>query len=186
AARLRHDGWARHQKLVHPILDDRRRLAIYLLAWLLIGLLLVSGLSGDNAWLTAATFFLPLVLVYSFVSLSSWYVCRAFPIDGRSGVPRVVAVHVAVAALASAIWVVIAAAWTTAIDSLTGLDTGRLYAEQRALLFVVGALMFWLATVFHYLLIAVEASREAQTRALELSLLAREAELKALRAQIDP
>jgi len=171
---------------VHPILNDRRRLAIYVLAWLLIGLLLMSGLSRDSPWLTSAAFFLPLVLVYSFVSLSSWYVCRAFPITARSAYPRLIVAHVAVAALASGIWVAIAAAWTTAIDSLTGLGAGLLYNEQRALLFVVGALLFWLATVFHYLLIAFEASREAETRALESSLLAREAELKALRAQIDP
>jgi hypothetical protein len=171
---------------VHPILNDRRRLAIYVLAWLLIGLLLMSGLSRDSAWLTSAALFLPLVLVYSFVSLSSWYVCRAFPINARSALPRVVVAHVAVAAVASGIWVAIAAAWTTAIDALAGLGAGLLYTEQRALLFVVGALLFWLATVFHYLLIAVEASLEAETRALELSLLAREAELKALRAQIDP
>ena len=171
---------------MHPILNDRRRLAIYVLAWLLIGLLLMSGLSRDSPWLTSAAFFLPLVLVYSFVSLSSWYVCRAFPITARSAYPRLIVAHVAVAALASGIWVAIAAAWTTAIDSLTGLGAGLLYNEQRALLFVVGALLFWLATVFHYLLIAFEASREAETRALESSLLAREAELKALRAQIDP
>jgi two-component system, LytTR family, sensor histidine kinase AlgZ len=38
----------------------------------------------------------------------------------------------------------------------------------------------------HYLLIAVEASREAERRALEQHLMAKEAELRALRAQIDP
>ena len=38
----------------------------------------------------------------------------------------------------------------------------------------------------YYLLIAFQASRTAETRALELSLLARESELRALRAQIDP
>jgi LytS/YehU family sensor histidine kinase len=53
-------------------------------------------------------------------------------------------------------------------------------------LLVVGAFLFWLAAIFDYMLIAFETSREAETRALELSLLAREAELKALRAQIDP
>ncbi len=171
---------------MHPILGDRRRLAIYLVAWLLIGLLLMSGLSGDSAWLSAAVFFLPLCLVYALVSLSSWYICRAFPIDDRVAVPRVVAVHMAVAVLASAIWVGIGAGWASAVDAVVNLGAGLLFAEQRALLFVVGALLFWLAAVFHYLLIAFEASREAERRALELSLLAREAELKALRAQIDP
>jgi two-component system sensor histidine kinase AlgZ len=40
--------------------------------------------------------------------------------------------------------------------------------------------------MFHYLLIAFETSREAETRQLGLEVMAREAELKALRAQIDP
>jgi LytS/YehU family sensor histidine kinase len=54
------------------------------------------------------------------------------------------------------------------------------------LLIVIGVLLFWLVVLFHYLLIAFEASRDADKRALELSLLAREAELRAVRAQIDP
>lgn len=172
---------------MHPILADRRRLAIYMLAWFLIGLLLMAGLRRDSAWLTAAAFFLPASLLSAFVSLSSGYVCRAFPIDARMRMWRVVVAHILAASIASAMWVAIAAAWATAIDSLAG-DVGAelLYAEQRPLLFVVGALLFWLAAAFHYLLIAFEASREAETQALELRLLAREAELKALRAQIDP
>ena len=51
---------------------------------------------------------------------------------------------------------------------------------------MVGALLFWLAAAGHYLLIAFQTSRDAETRALEQTLLAREAELRALRAQIDP
>ena len=67
-----------------------------------------------------------------------------------------------------------------------GGDAQLLYTQQRSLLFLIGVFLFWLAAAFHYLLIAFEASRVAETRALELNLLAREAELKALRAQIDP
>jgi LytS/YehU family sensor histidine kinase len=46
--------------------------------------------------------------------------------------------------------------------------------------------LFWLATAFHYVLIASNASQHAERRSLEAGLLAREAELKALRAQLDP
>jgi LytS/YehU family sensor histidine kinase len=46
--------------------------------------------------------------------------------------------------------------------------------------------LFWLATAFHYVLIASSASQHAERRSLEAGLLAREAELKALRAQLDP
>jgi LytS/YehU family sensor histidine kinase len=81
----------------------------------------------------------------------------------------------------------LAGAWARVLDAL-GADSaaGALFGEQQWLLFAIGALLFWLAAVFHYLLIAFDASREAERRALELNLLAREAELKALRAQIDP
>ena len=69
---------------------------------------------------------------------------------------------------------------------IPALGARDLLVEQRGLLFVVGVLLFWLVAVLLYLLIAFQASRDAETRALELTLLAREAELRALRAQIDP
>jgi LytS/YehU family sensor histidine kinase len=73
------------------------------------------------------------------------------------------------------------------VDSmLPALGAGALFASRRVSLFVIGVLLFWLAAALHYLLIAFEASRAAERRALELSVLARDAELRALRAQLDP
>jgi LytS/YehU family sensor histidine kinase len=46
--------------------------------------------------------------------------------------------------------------------------------------------LYLLAGAVHYALLAADASRRAERRALELQVHAREAELKALRAQIDP
>jgi two-component system, LytTR family, sensor histidine kinase AlgZ len=170
---------------MHPILNSRRRLAVYVLAWIPMSLLLVAAV-GRATPLVAAALLVPTGILYAFISLSSWYVCRTFPVDARTRVISLVLVHVAVAVVASAIWIAVGSAWGLAIDALFGAGAVAFYAQQRPFLFVVGALLFWLAVVFHYLLIAVDASREAETRALELSLLAREAELKALRAQIDP
>ncbi len=172
---------------MHPILDDRRRLATYVLAWLLIGALLLVGLRGDAPWLIAAGFFVPLCLAFAFISLSAWYVCRVFPIGDRSNTLNLLIVHLVAAAFASGLWVAIAGVWAGALDSLTGIPGAEaVYAERRLLLLIVGAFLFWLAAIFHYMLIAFEASRAAEKRALELSLLTRDAELKALRAQIDP
>jgi LytS/YehU family sensor histidine kinase len=76
--------------------------------------------------------------------------------------------------------------WAALLQSLNlGLQP-QIYMEQPWLLFVVGALVFWLAIAFHYALIASHASKLSEQRALESGLLAREAELKALRAQLDP
>ena len=52
--------------------------------------------------------------------------------------------------------------------------------------FAAGVLLFLLALAVHYALLAFEAAREAERRQLELELLTRDAELRALRAQIDP
>jgi len=171
---------------MHPILNSRRRLAVYVLAWALTSLLLVAAV-GRSTPLAATALFLPTGVLYAFISLSSWYVCRAFPVDERTRLTTVVLVHLVVAVVASAIWIALGSAWAFGIDMLVpAAEAVSFYAQQRAFLFVVGVLLFSLAVVFHYLLITVDASREAETRALELSLLAREAELKALRAQIDP
>jgi LytS/YehU family sensor histidine kinase len=60
------------------------------------------------------------------------------------------------------------------------------YRSQLPLVVSSGVLLFWSAAMFHYVLIAFEASQTAITRALSLEVMAREAELRALRAQIDP
>jgi hypothetical protein len=172
---------------MHPILSSVRRLALYLLAWLLIGFLLSVGLGfGSGDWLTAILFFVPLGIVYALITQSAWYVCRIFPLV-RSRGWSVGAAQILAAVFASAVWVAAAGAWARALD-LAGLGAAglSLYQNQRPLLFVIGALLFWLVALFFYLFIAFEASQEAERANLQLSLLAREAELRALRAQIDP
>jgi two-component system, LytTR family, sensor histidine kinase AlgZ len=172
---------------MHPILGNGRRLLIYLLAWVLIGSLLTVALRGNAPWLPTAVLFIPLSLLYGFVALSAGYICRAFPLGERVRVSNVAIVHLVAGAVAGGMWVGLSNIWAHAVDWFTASTAAsRLADAQSLLLFVIGALLFWLAAVFHYLLLAFESSREAETRTLELSLLARESELKALRAQIDP
>ena len=172
---------------MHPILEDRRRLALYLLAWLLIGLVLSVALRSNTEWMTAAAFLLPLCLINGIIGLSTWYLCRAFPLGGASSVWMLIVVQVTAAATASAAWTALGYGWAGALDALAnGFEAQPFYAQQRPLLFVVGALLYWLAAAGHYLLMAFQTSRDAETRAFEQTLLAREAELRALRAQIDP
>jgi signal transduction histidine kinase len=171
---------------MHPILADAKQLGLYLLGCLPIGIFLVIGLGHQDAWGTAAMFFLPLMLVYAFMGLSAYYLCSAFPIGREDRSWRAVPAHLAAAATIGGLWVGLAWVWARLLESLNiGLQP-QLYLTQPWLLFVVGALLFWLATAFHYVLIASNASQIAERRSLESGLLAREAELKALRAQLDP
>ncbi|HUP39362.1 MAG TPA: histidine kinase [Vicinamibacterales bacterium] len=172
---------------MHPILEDRRRLALYLLAWLIVGMLLAAGLRSDASWTTAAAFLLPLCFVYGFIGLSTWYLCRAFPIGEQSSWSTVMVVQSIAAATASAIWTALGYVWADTLDALgLGLGAQAFYTQQRPLLFVIGGLLYWLAVACHYLLVAFQTSRDAETRAFEQTLLARNSELRALRAQIDP
>jgi LytS/YehU family sensor histidine kinase len=145
-------------------------------------------LSAGTSWLAAAAVFMPLSIVFAFNSLNAGYLCRVFPLDARrSSIWRTVLVHAVAAAIVSAMWIALGGLWVAALDlSAPGLGAGAVFGERRSLLFVIGALLFWLAAILHYMLIAFEASQDAERRALELSLLTRDAELKALRAQIDP
>jgi two-component system sensor histidine kinase AlgZ len=171
---------------MHPILADVKQLGLYLLGCLPIGIFLVIGLGHQGAWGTAAVFFLPLMLIYAFMGLSAYYLCSAFPIGRGDRSWRAVPAHFSAAATIGGLWVGLAWVWARLLESLNiGLQPQQ-YLTQPWLLFVVGALLFWLATAFHYVLIAANASQNAERRSLESGLLAREAELKALRAQLDP
>ena len=171
---------------MHPILSDAKQLGLYLLGCLPIGIILIIGLGRQGAWVTAAVFFLPLMMLYAFIGLSAFYLCRAFPISEVERTWRAVPAHVSAAATVGGLCVALAWGWARLLVSLNiGLQP-QLYLAQPWLLFAVGALLFWLATAFHYVLIASSASQQAERRSLEAGLLAREAELKALRAQLDP
>lgn len=171
---------------MHPILGQARRFAVYLLAWLLIGTLLSVGFARGAGWFPALLFFLPLCVLYAVITQSAWFVCRAFPLATSS--PWMAGgVHLATGLFASGFWLGAAALMAAALD-LVGESAARqaLFDGQRALLFVVGALLYWLASVFFYLLMVFDVSQQAERENVELRLLAKEAELKALRAQLDP
>jgi LytS/YehU family sensor histidine kinase len=123
-------------------------------------------------------------VIYGFICLSAWYVCRAAPLR-LAGIGRVVVTQVLASAVATILWLPAWEGW--AYTFLGAFD--QAVANYRAQLpFVVssGVLLYASAAMFHYVLLAIEASQAAVTRALSLEVMAREAELKALRAQIDP
>ena len=155
---------------MHPILASRRRVLMYVLAWVPILALLayVEGASGGIPWLGAAGALAPACLVYGFVCLSPWYICRARPLR-LSSLPG------------------LALTWSGA--SMAGglvLVECAPRAARLAPLFGMGVLLYLLSAGLHYAALAAEASRDAERRAAEARTLARDAELQALRMQINP
>jgi two-component system sensor histidine kinase AlgZ len=173
---------------MHPILAERRVLIAYLAIWLAPASLLASVLAGgrlEAAALAAALAF-PLAFVYAFVCLSAWYVCQRAPLRS-SRMPFVLANSAGAAIVSSGLWVLVARVVSAAIDgAVPGSGAGALIERETPLLFTAGALVYLLAAAVAYAMTAVGEARVAERRALELQVLAREAELKALRAQVDP
>jgi hypothetical protein len=173
---------------MHPILGRLRNLGFYLLAWIPVAGMLVHSLSrpGGLSWPEAIAVTVPLCLVYAFVCLAAWYPCRATPLE-KSSFTRLVLTHLTAAVVVSALWTALAKALAIALAhqaGFVGLD--QRLDKQFSVLWATGVLLWFLSVTFHYVLLAEQAAREAQERALEARILARDAELKALRAQVNP
>jgi two-component system sensor histidine kinase AlgZ len=173
---------------MHPLLARRAHLALYLALWLLVGALLAVLLVAERglAWDLAALIALPSAIVFAFICLSAWYVSRGMPL-AATGAVRVVASAVVAAFLSSGMWLVLVRGWVMLLARRAGLTEARaLFGGVESLLFVFGVLLYLLSVATAYLFAVFEASQEAQRRGLQVRILAREAELRSLRAQIDP
>ena len=173
---------------MHPLLTPINRYGLYLLAWTpLAGILIyLMAVPGKLGWLDAAVLIVPLCLIYQFVCLSAWYTCRATPLQGSSFL-RLRFSHLAAAVIISFLWIQVARLLAYALSefpSFQGLS--ERFAPQIPVLFGVGFLLYLLSVATHYVILAIEDSRRAEARAMETSILARDAELKALKAQVNP
>jgi LytS/YehU family sensor histidine kinase len=126
------------------------------------------------------------MIVYAFMSLSAWYVCRAFPLPGTDIAKTLSSLFFA-ALLSSALWLLVCYGWASGLEWMEpGLAPRERYPDSLPLLASFGVGLFLIAAATHYLIESLESARSTERNALELRVLARDAELKALRAQIDP
>jgi LytS/YehU family sensor histidine kinase len=119
------------------------------------------------------------------VSLSAWYLCKAMPLS-RTSALRIGATALGAAAITASLWAGLGRWWWQLLAaSAFDLPQDRM-VELFTLLLGLGALGYLLAVTVHYVLQASEASALADRRALEAQVAHRDAELRALRAQVDP
>jgi two-component system sensor histidine kinase AlgZ len=158
---------------MHPIFASRNGLALYLTAWGVQALLLAGllRLDGDLDFKMALELATPLALVYAFVCLTPWYGCRTLPL-GKTSNAKIVLNHFGATVFATALWVGAARVLGYFLD----FDRRSL---EMPLLIAVGFFLYGLSIALHYTWLAIEASRDAVVQA-------REAELRALKAQVNP
>ncbi|HJU83492.1 MAG TPA: histidine kinase [Holophagaceae bacterium] len=172
---------------MHPILANRARLWAYLLLWVPIAALIAApALMQGCTRLESLGLALPLAVFGAGIFLSPYYLARAVRPENEP-MHRLFIIWGLAAALDAASWVAIG--WLAA-RFLAGLPGLRRLPEiaTHALpyLWVFGVVLCLASAAFYYLLIAQARAREAEQERLQLQMLAREAELKALRAQLNP
>jgi sensor histidine kinase YesM len=167
---------------------DKRHHATFWLGWIFFTLVLAPILnsSGGMSWRNA---FLLGAILSSIAQVSAWsaaFSCRTAPL-GRTPIWRLVLTHTTAAIVMTFLWVKIGSIIAHefgALPSWSGIY--EQYQQKTMLLYAAGDLYYLLSVAFNYALIELKTSREAQERALESSIRAREAELSALKAQINP
>jgi len=165
----------------------RRYLPLYLLASTPLALLLVYLLvvMGGIGWPQNLALSLPLALFFAFLSLAPRPMCRVLPIGSQAAL-KIIGNHLAAGVVAGLIWIVLAKGLAALLGHYLFPHLDERFSPQLPLLFGFGVLLYLLAVAMHYVLLTVESSKEAETREQEALTLARESELKALKAQINP
>jgi hypothetical protein len=163
---------------MHPILGSRVRILLYLAGWTPVLALLdyVLWTSGGVSWRDGAAILAPACLIFAFACLSPWPLCRVRPLR-LADIAALSIMWVGAAVSAGAI--LAGAAWASA----------RIQSRPVAhldLLFGIGVILYLLSAGLHYAALAADASRAATLNAAEANSLARDAELYALRMQINP
>jgi hypothetical protein len=173
---------------MHPILARPGRVAAYVAIWVALGALLAAmlALQGTMGWSAAAGFAVPLAIAYGFICLSAYYAAHGLPVD-RADPARIAVTSASAAFLSTAIWLLFARGWLGIIGGFSRWpDVAAAFRGTAPTLFGFGLVLYLLALAVAYLATTFEAARDAERRGLELQVFAREAELRALRAQLDP
>ena len=128
---------------MHPILTRGSYLVAYLAVWvplacLLIFLVRVSG--GMGTW-ESVTLLGPMAILFALACLSTWYSCRATPLDS-AGITRIFVTHLAGALILSFAWAEIGKWYARALatyPSFKGLDAR--YDSHFGIILVSGVLL---------------------------------------------
>jgi len=164
---------------MHPIFKNRNVRSTYFAAWIPLGAMLgtVFSLYGQLRPMEGVGLTLPITMVLSILCLTPWYTCQSMPLSGTAPWKLLVN-HIASAMFISAV-VLTVMPLLVALGSRFSPTLERRFHGGMPVLAGMVFLCYLLSIALHYAMLAVESSKQAE-------ILSREAELKALKAQINP
>ncbi len=148
---------------MHPLFSSKKAFLFYLAAWIPLGWLL--ALAARLNWQEAAL----VSVALAFVAMSPWYLCKGLPL-GTTPLWRLALHHLAAVIVASSVVLLGVREFAAAVLQPIG--------NLPALAGMV-SLIYLLSIAIHYAVLTAQASREAE-------ILARAAELRALKSQLNP
>jgi two-component system sensor histidine kinase AlgZ len=164
---------------MHPLLHNWKASLLYLAAWLPLGAVLglLVSVTGKLTALETAAIVGPVTFLLAMVCLSPWYACRALPLKS-AGTARLFSQHVLAAIVVSGVVLFVARIIAGSLsDVRPGLDSR--FGAAGPVLAVMVVMIYLLSITIHYVVIEAQTSRRSE-------LLAREAQLRALKAQVNP
>jgi hypothetical protein len=170
------------------VLSNRAYLTAYVGVWFLLTWLFVVVVhtSGGVGLREVSVLLAPMMVLYALIGLSAWYICKATPVHSTRDL-RVFVTHLTAGFVLSFLWMHAGLLYARLLWRNASFQRiEELYAGHQTVLLLDGVLLYLLNAGFFYVVIALEASREVERRAAQSVALARDAELRALRAQINP
>lgn len=172
----------------HPVLARRGRLWPYLLLWILLGGLIAAPARMQGCtWAESLALAFPMAVLGAGMGLMPYFIAKVMP-TGRTRVSRLAIVWGLAAIVDGAFWAA-AGSWISAhlLAQLPGLSRLPGITEKALpFLWAFGVLLYLAYAAFYYLILAQDQAEEAEQARVRLQMLAQEAELKALRAQLNP
>lgn len=173
---------------MHPFFNQPKKIITVILVWLpiIVSFVSVESSISGTPWLHSAILFGPMLFLELFILLSTWYVCRTIPLEPRK-IFNFIFKHGGTALVMNAIWLQITMMYSETLVLINVSEIWREYFNRAfPLLLATGILFYFLACLFHYLLVAQENSRLAEQEIIQSHLLASRAELESLKSTIHP
>lgn len=174
--------------MANPTSPRKLPQVVYRILWLPMGgvLFFLLNAVGKMSWLDAAVIAYPVCLFGQFTLAAAKYSCKASPIE-RTNPARLLGTHVLGSQVIGLLWYSLARTLIFAVafgPQLHGLE--QRFAGRGLIVYLSGTAAYWLAVLYYYVQFSRENAMKAEARMLETTMLARDAELKALKAQLNP
>ncbi len=167
---------------------SRKNIIFVTLIWMAIsaGILFVLKSITGGAWLQLGILLGPPLLLELFILISTVYLCRVIDIQ-QTAFWKGILQHLAAAAIILAVWLQLTMIYSELLVLATQTIIWReLFNQTLTMLAAMNLLFYFVAVLFHYLILNMEAARQAREEALEEHLAATQAELKALKDTVHP